>query len=62
MARQPLGPAAKSVIKSIRLTKRENEVLTAKYGSPGKAIRGFVDSVMRQHEHEYAQLLKRDAK
>lgn len=59
MSRQALGAAKKDVVTSVRLSKREKEVLTQKYGSPSNALRGFVDTVMRQHEKEYVERLKR---
>lgn len=58
MVRPALGAAAKNKIISTRITANENYVLTQKYGSPGKAFRAFVDSVMRQHEAEYLAKLQ----
>lgn len=59
MSRQALGAAKKDVVTSVRLSRREREVLTQKYGSPSNALRGFVNKVMNQHEKEYAERLKR---
>lgn len=46
MGRPALGPGAKSVTASIRLTPAEAEKLTAIYGSPSKALRSLVASVV----------------
>jgi hypothetical protein len=44
MARPSLGQATKSEVVTIRLTKREVEELTRKYGSAGKGLRALLSA------------------
>jgi hypothetical protein len=50
MARQRLGMAAKSKVASVRITPNEEAVLTERFGTPSKALRGFVNQVMENEE------------
>lgn len=45
MARPKLGAAAKSATIAVRVTNRERDILTARYGSPTKALRALIASV-----------------
>jgi hypothetical protein len=42
MPRPALGASTKSEIVTVRLTKREVEALTTKYGSAGKGLRALL--------------------
>jgi predicted nucleic acid-binding protein len=44
--RTPLGSAAKKKIISVRVTEEEAAVLKARYGSPTRALRAFIQSLM----------------
>lgn len=46
MGRQPLGAAAKNNTASVRLTDEEKKELARRFGTPTRALRTFVDTVM----------------
>lgn len=47
MPRPRLGKSARTVMKSVRLTETEDKLLTAKYGTSGKALRALVNKELR---------------
>lgn len=46
MGRTPIGAAARTETVTIRMTRTEKAELTKRFGTPGKALRTFVDTVM----------------
>lgn len=48
MAQMPLGPNAKSVVKSTRMTRTQEKILERKFGSAQNALKQFVHEQTRE--------------
>lgn len=48
MPRPDLGQAAKSVTIAVRVTEREKAALTARYGSPTRALRIALNNLLKE--------------
>jgi hypothetical protein len=45
VGRAPSGGQTKTIVAAVRLTPAQARVLTARYGSPGAALRAFVAAI-----------------
>lgn len=50
MGRAPLGAQARSETATVRMTAAEKRELTRRFGTPGKGLRAFIDTIMQAAE------------